>query len=112
MVRLIQEGQLEPATTARSLLAEDLPLINDQVTVQQLLAHRSGIGDYLDEETDLEVTDHVLPVPVHELATIEQYLRVLDGHPSMFTPDERFSSSNSGYVALALLAERPRHTLS
>jgi CubicO group peptidase (beta-lactamase class C family) len=106
VVSLIEVGRLEPATTARSLLAEDLPLIDDQVTVEQLLAHRSGIGDYVDEEADLEVTDYVLPVPVHELATTEKYLRVLDGQPSKFAPDERFSYSNSGYVVLALLAER------
>jgi CubicO group peptidase (beta-lactamase class C family) len=110
VVRLIEEGQLGPATTARSVLAEDLPLIGDDVTVEQLLAHRSGIGDYLDEETDHKVTDHVLPVPVHELATTERYLRVLGGHPGKFAPDERFSYSNSGYVVLALLAERASGT--
>ena len=47
-----------------------------------------------------------MPVPVHELATTEQYLAVLDGHPPKFAPGERFSYSNSGYVVLALLAER------
>ena len=110
VVSLFEEGRLEPTTTARSVLGEDLPLIDDAVTVEQLLAHRSGIGDYLDEETDLDVTDHLLPVPVHELATTEQYLRVLDGYPSKFPPDERFSYSNSGYVVLALVAERSTGT--
>ena len=33
----------------RSVLGEDLPLIGADVTVEHLLAHRSGIGDYLDE---------------------------------------------------------------
>jgi CubicO group peptidase (beta-lactamase class C family) len=110
VVTLIEEDRLEPATTARSVLGEDLPLIDDQVTVEQLLAHRSGIGDFLDEETGYGVTDYVLPVPVHELATTEQYLRVLDGHPAKFAPDGRFSYSNSGYVVLALLAERASGT--
>jgi CubicO group peptidase (beta-lactamase class C family) len=106
VVSLIEEGQLEQATTARSLLGEDLPLVGDEVTVEQLLAHRSGIGDYLDEDADLDVTDYVLPIPVHELATTEQYLRVLDGHSAKFAPGARFSYSNSGYVVLALLVER------
>jgi len=110
VVKLIEEDRLEPATNARSVLGEDLPLIDDQVTVEQLLAHRSGIGDFLDEETGFGVTDYVLPVPVHELATTEQYLRVLDGHPAKFAPDGRFSYSNSGYVVLALLAERTSGT--
>src|SRR5215212_8685003 len=66
---LIEEGRLELATPARSVLGRDLPLIDDDVTVEQLLAHRSGIGDYLDEDAVGSVTDHVLPVPVHQLAT-------------------------------------------
>ena len=106
VVSLFQDGPLEPTTTARSVLGEDLALIDDAVTVEQLLGHRSGIGDYLDEEADHAVTDHVLAVPVHELATTEGYLRVLGGHPAKFAPDERFSYSNSGYVVLALVAER------
>ena len=106
VVSLIEDGALELATTARSVLGGDLPLIGDDVTVEHLLAHRSGIGDYLDEDDGLDVADYLLPVPVHELATTEQYLGVLDGYPTKFAPDERFSYCNGGYVVLALLAER------
>jgi CubicO group peptidase (beta-lactamase class C family) len=114
VVSLIEDGRLAPDTTARSLLGDDLPLLDDRVTVAQLLAHRSGIGDYLDEAV-LAVDDYVLSVPVHELATAEQYLRVLDGYPTSFAPGERFAYNNGGYVVLALLAERaggaPYHEL-
>ncbi len=106
VMTLIQEGRLSPTTTARSVLGADLPLIDDAVTVEQLLAHRSGIGDYFDEEIDRPITDYVLDVPVHELATIEGHLVVLDGHPTKFPPGERFSYCNGGYVVLALITER------
>ena len=49
------------------MLGADLPLIDDRVTVEHLLAHRSGIGDYLDEDEDTDSNDYVLTVPVHEL---------------------------------------------
>ena len=110
VMSLVQDGTLDLATTARSLLGDDLPLIDDRVTVEHLLAHRSGIGDYFDEEIERPITDHVLTVPVHELATIESHLRVLDGFPSKFAPGERFSYCNGGYVVLALLAERASGT--
>lgn len=110
VVSLIEEGRLGWGTTARSVLGEDLPLIGDDVTVEQLLAHRSGIGDYVDEEAGGAITDYILPVGVHELATAEQYLRVLDGHPAKSRPDERFAYNNSGYVVLALIAERATAT--
>ena len=66
---------LELSTTARSVLGGDLPLIDDGVTVEHLLAHRSGIGDYLDESAEPDINDYLMPVPVHELATTEQYSR-------------------------------------
>jgi len=106
VVSLIELGQLELSTRARSVLGSDLPLIDDAVTVEQLLAHRSGIGDYLDEDADSEIDDYVMPVPVHELADAEQYLRILDGFPTKFAPGEQFSYCNGGFVVLALIAER------
>lgn len=115
VMSMVERGELNLETTARSLLGEDLPLIDDRVTVEQLLAHRSGIGDYLDEEVFTEPNTYVMPVPVHELATAEQYLRVLDGYPMKFEPGERFVYCNGGYVVLAVLAERaagvPYHDL-
>lgn len=90
VMALVEQGTLRLDTTARSLLGEDLPLVGDGVTVEHLLAHRSGIGDYLDDGSGGNVRDYALPVPVHELATSEAYLRVLDGRPSVFAPGERF----------------------
>jgi CubicO group peptidase (beta-lactamase class C family) len=103
---LVERGTLELGTTARSLLGDDLLLIADDVTVEHLLAHRSGIGDYLDEETLGDIDDYVMPVPVRELATTEQYVRVLDEHETVFPAGERFAYNNGGFVVLALLAER------
>jgi CubicO group peptidase (beta-lactamase class C family) len=106
VVSLIEDGSLELSTTARSVLGRDLPLISDDVTVEHLLSHRSGIGDYLDEDAAHEITDYLMPVPVHELATTEDYLVALDGHAAKFSAGEQFSYCNGGYVVLALLAER------
>jgi CubicO group peptidase (beta-lactamase class C family) len=104
---LVEEGVLELSTTARSVLGTDLPLIDDAVTVEQLLAHRSGIGDYLDEEDeDLDLADYLLARPVHELVETDDFLPLLVGHPMKFAPGERFSYCNGGYIVLALIAER------
>jgi CubicO group peptidase (beta-lactamase class C family) len=116
VMSLVEQGVLDLSTTARSVLRNDLPLIDDRVTVEQLLAHRSGIGDYLDEDDDeLDLNQYLLSVPMQELADAEQYLAVLDGLPAKFPPGEQFSYCNSGYVLLALIAERasgvPYHDL-
>ncbi|MEY2444128.1 MAG: hypothetical protein QOE00_708 [Ilumatobacteraceae bacterium] len=106
VVSLVVDGSIDLSTTARSVLGDDLPLIDDGVTIEHLLSHRSGIGDYLDEDSDLDVTDYPMTVPVQDLAATEQYLAVLDGHPTKFPPGERFSYCNGGFVVLALIAER------
>ena len=76
------------------------------MTVEQLLAHRSGIGDYIDEDTDLDVNDYLMNLPVHLFVTTENYLPALAGFPQKLPPGAGFSYCNSGYVVLALLAER------
>ena len=106
VVSLVEEGRLGLDTTARSVLGSDLPLIADDVTVGHLLAHRSGIGDYLDEDVELDLANYLLPVGVHELDTTESFLRVLDGYEKKFPAGTQFSYCNGGYVVLALIAER------
>jgi len=103
---LVERGTFELATPARSLLVEDLPLISDEVTIEQLLAHRSGIGDYLDQDAVDDTGYWVMPVSVHELARTEQFLPLLGGHESVFPAGERFQYNNGGYIVLALVAER------
>ncbi|MEU7895434.1 serine hydrolase domain-containing protein [Nonomuraea sp. NPDC049152] len=105
VLSLVRDDVLQLSTTARSLLGKDLPLIADDVTVEHLLTHTSGIGDYLDEEIDTEITDYVIGA-AHELTTTEAFLPLLDGYPTKFRADERFGYCNGGFVVLALLAER------
>lgn len=106
ILSLVSEGWLELATPARSVLGGDLPLIDDEVTVEHLLSHRSGIGDYFDESSIESSADYVMPVPVHRLATTEDYLPLLDGHPAVSEPGRAFRYNNGGFVVLAVIAER------
>ena len=106
VVALIEEGLLDLETTARAFLGDDLPLIGAEVTVEHLLSHRSGIGDYYDEDRGLDFDDYLSPVPVHELGTTDQYVAALDGYPPKFSSGERFAYCNSGFVVLGIIAER------
>jgi len=115
VMSLVDDGVLGLDTTARSLLGDDLPLIADDVTIEHLLGHRSGIGDYLDESVHSDISDYVLTLPPHALATVEAYLPMLAGHPTVFPAGSDFAYNNGGYVVLAILAERaagvPYHDL-
>lgn len=110
VLRLIEDGVLSLDTPVRGILGGDLPLIDDRVTIEHLLTHTSGIGDYLDEEGEWDAADYVLPVPVHVLADTEAFVPVVDGYPQVFEPGERFAYCNGGYIVLALIAERASGT--
>src|SRR6476620_11487537 len=45
---LVKHGDLRFETPIRDLLGTELPLIDPGVTIEHLLGHTSGIGDYLD----------------------------------------------------------------
>lgn len=53
-----------------------------------------------------DITTYAMPVPVHELATTEDYLAALGGFDTVFAPGERFTYCNGGFLVLALIAER------
>ena len=102
---LIESGELRADTTLRSLLPDALPTVDPAVTIEQLLAHTSGVGDYLDESEPSDVDDYVMTVPVHRLDAPIRYLPALDGHPQQSPPGSRFAYNNGGYVMLSIAAE-------
>jgi len=104
VMTLVADGKVTLSTTARSVLGKDLPLVDDGVTVEHLLGHQSGIGEFYPDHAGL--TDYNLPTCPQNLLTTEQYVPVLDGHPQVFEPGTRFEYSNSGFVLLGLIAER------
>jgi len=106
VMSLVEQSALTLDTPARSVLGDDLPLIGPDVTVEHLLAHRSGIGDYLDEDVLTDTAAYVLDVPPHRLVRTEDFLPVLAGLPAKFPAGSGFGYCNSGYVVLALIAER------
>ena len=67
------------------MLGDELPLIAGEVTIEQFLAHRSGIGDYLDEDAIHDISDYVMPVSVHGSAQLGS-LPVLDGYETCPPP--------------------------
>lgn len=72
--------------------------IAEQVTLQQLLAHRSGLGDIFNER--------FTPEAAAGLRTLADYLPLFTGKPLEFEPGTAQRYSNAGYVVLGLVIER------
>lgn len=108
VLSLVADGTLTLATTARSLLGDDLPAIPDEVTVGHLMTHTSGLTDVIDDDAD--EADYLLDVPVHSLVSPEDYLPVLAACEPAAAPGGALEYHNAGYVLLALLAQRASGT--
>jgi len=106
--RLIDEKKLHLEAKLWDLLPYDLGQINKEVTIFQLLTHTSGVGDYIDEDSD-NVEDELQALydkyPPHLWTQLEYYLQMITPLPPKFEPGQRYGYSNSGYVLLGLVIE-------
>lgn len=103
-LRLVEAGTLELSTRVARLVPE-LSRVPAGATVQHLLEHTSGLGDYLPEDDIDDIEEFLLPIPTRQLATPGDLLPLLDV-PAPAKPGEPFRYNNGGYVLLAIVCER------
>lgn len=104
VLSLVADGTLTLATPARALLGDDLPAVPDDVTVEHLLTHTSGLADAIDDDADEDA--YLLDVPVHALVSPEDYLPVLTRCVPERAPGGPLEYRNATFVLLSLLAQR------
>ena len=97
--RLAAEGKLGFDDTVGKHLP-DYPNadVRAKVTIQQLLDHTSGLGDYFTEE--------YFKTPMSNLREIEDYLPIWGPKPLLSEPGKRERYSNYGYTVLGAIIER------
>jgi len=106
--KLIEDKKLSLDDKLCSVLSYDLGQIDKSITIFHLLTHTSGIGDYIDEETENSVEqmrDLYSRYPVYLWERLEYYLPMITPLPPKFKPGERFGYSNAGFVLLGLAVE-------
>ena len=107
IVSLVESGDLTLGTRLRDLVGEDLPNVDPRVTIEALLGHRSGVGDYLDEELLDDIDEHVPGIPsAHSFETPDDYLPLVAAAPQVNPPGERFAYNNGGFIMLSVAIER------
>ena len=106
--KLIDENKLSLHARICDILPYELGQIDKRVTVFHLLTHTSGVGDYIDEDSeDCEEQLQALydKYPVQLWTRLEYYLQMITPLPPKYEPGERYGYSNSGFILLGLVIE-------
>jgi CubicO group peptidase (beta-lactamase class C family) len=106
ILNLIEKDKLRLESTIADIFTEVPLYISSAATIKDLLTHSSGIYDYYDEELIDDFDHFSVDIPWSELHTPSDYLPLFEDHQPKFSPGERFSYSNGGYVFLGVIIER------
>ncbi len=101
VAKLYEEGKLKLNIPIKKYISGWLPKNElNKITIQQLLTHTSGLGDYLDEKT------YKTDLASGKLTTINDYKSLIYNTPLLFSPGSGYSYSNSGYMLLGAIVEK------
>lgn len=97
--QLMQQGKLAP----NDLLGKYLPDYPNReaaqtVTIHHLLTHRSGLGDFFNENFE--------NTPKDRIRTLQDYLALFVNEPLLVAPGTQQRYSNGGYIVLGLIIEK------
>jgi CubicO group peptidase (beta-lactamase class C family) len=98
IAQLVEQGKLKFTDTLASVLP-DYPNqeVARKVTVEELLTHRSGLGDYFGPEFDKKRDS---------LRALRDYVPLFAGNPLYFEPGTDWRYSNAGFLVLGLIIEK------
>ncbi|QVK17608.1 serine hydrolase [Mycoplasmatota bacterium] len=103
--KLIEEERLSFTTKVFDIIKYPFPYYSKEITIKQLLTHTSGIPDYFDEEKIDDFDNFKVAIPWYELKEPKEYFPIFPQEEMKFTPEERFSYCNSGFILLAAIIE-------
>ena len=98
LTQLRDAGKIDFSKTLRTYLPDYPSAVADRITIQQILDHRSGLGDIFGPAYDA--------LPKNRLRSNADYLPLFADQPLEFEPGARQRYSNAGYVILGLVIEK------
>jgi D-alanyl-D-alanine carboxypeptidase len=98
ILQLVQSGKIQLSDNFGKYLPDYANKeMASKVTIQQLLTHTGGTGDFFGPEFD----KHRL-----ELKTLDDYVKLYEKRPLAFEPGSRFEYSNYGFLLLGVVVEK------
>jgi D-alanyl-D-alanine carboxypeptidase len=101
VLQLVGEGKVSLDDSVERWLPGLVPN-GENITIRDLLGHRSGLFDYLDDQ---RVLKPYLAGDFGYVWTPRRLVAISASHKPLFSPGARFSYSNTNYILLGLIVE-------
>ncbi|MDP9191149.1 MAG: beta-lactamase family protein [Acidobacteriota bacterium] len=98
LTQLRDAGKIDFTKTLRTYLPDYPSDVADKITIQQMLRHSSGLGDFFGET--------YAALPKDRLRRLSDYVPLFVNKPLAFEPGTNNRYSNAGYVLLGLVIEK------
>lgn len=105
ILQLIEEGRMSLSTPLNEMLPGVFKNVPDEVTIQHVLMHTSGMPDYFDEEKMDDFSALWNELPMYKVENPKDLLPLFADGEMMFKPGEKFQYNNGGFIALGLVIE-------
>lgn len=102
---LVEQGRLDLDASIHAYADLGATTISPEVTLRQLLTHRSGIADIAEEDDGENYADVFAAVPCHVIVETADFVKVFGTKPANFAPGERYRYCNAGYLLAGLAVE-------
>jgi CubicO group peptidase (beta-lactamase class C family) len=96
IVQFAEHGKLSLEDYVSQHLPNYPSSVANKVTINHLLSHTSGLGDYFNEKFETSR---------HKLRTVDDFLSLFINDPLSFEPGTKVQYSNAGYVVLGKIIE-------
>jgi len=110
ILQLIEEGKLSLNSRLTEILPETFEKVTDDVTIENVLMHMSGMPDYFDEETMEDFSLLWEELPMYKVEKPSDLLPLYANQEMMFKAGEKFQYNNGGFIALGLVIEAMTNT--
>lgn len=104
--QLVDKGLIKFNTTLKECLDIEFPHFDSNITVEHLLTHTSGIPDYFDEEVMEDFEELWEMLPMYKIKESKDFLPLFQNNKMKFSPGNRFSYNNAGFILLGLIVEK------
>jgi len=104
--QLVEKGSLSFDSKLKNFLDIEFPHFDEEITIDHLLTHTSGIPDYFDEEVMEDFEELWIEKPMYKMRRLNDFLPFFQQNAMKASIAHAFSYNNAGYIVLGLIVEQ------